>query len=128
AEFVMKGPHEEVSTDIPQRITTPHQDEVGTDGAQRATIPRAERKAMKLAAQEKCVQAYMKLMETSPDGAREGRATLEKKMMKDFGVLRDDARKARKEAIKRMRQSLPPDSKWDQPGALSKWDAPSNSG
>jgi hypothetical protein len=128
ADFVLKGPQEVVGTDIRQRTAIPRQEKVGTDVMPRVTIPRAERRALRLAAQENCVQADMKLMEASPDGAPEGRATLEKKMMKDFGVLRDDARKARAEAIRRMRQSLPPDSKWDQPGALSKWDHPSTLG
>jgi hypothetical protein len=104
AEFVLKGPQEEVGTDVPQRVA----------------IPRAERRAMKLAAQENCVQAYMKLMEASPDGAPEPRTVLEKKMMKDFGVRRDDARKARAEPVRRMRRSLPGYSKWDQPGAPGK--------
>jgi hypothetical protein len=81
---------------------------------------RAERRTMKLAAQEDCVKAYMKLIEASPDGATVPRAFLEKKMMKDFDVGRDDARKARAEAIRLMRPSFPPDSKWDQPGAPGK--------
>jgi hypothetical protein len=81
---------------------------------------RAERRAMKLAVQEDCVKAYMNFIEASPEGATVPRIALEKKMMEDFGVGRDDARKARKEAIRRMRPSLPKDSKWDQPGAPGK--------
>jgi hypothetical protein len=85
-----------------------------------AVIPRAERRARKLAAQENCVQRYIELIQAHPGGAPEPRAVLEKKMMKDFDVGRDDARKARAEAIRRKRRSLPHNSKWDQPGAPGK--------
>jgi hypothetical protein len=85
-----------------------------------AVIPRAERRARKLAAQENCVQRYIELIQAHPGGAPEPRAVLEKKMMKDFDVGRDDARKARAEAIRRKRRSLPRNSKWDQPGAPGK--------
>jgi hypothetical protein len=103
-EFVLKGPQEEVGTTVPQPVV----------------IRRAERRAIKKAAQENCVQAYVNLIEASPDRAPEPRAVLEKKMMKDFDVGRDDARKARAEAIRRKRRSLPHNSKWDQPGAPGK--------
>src|SRR5262249_10332720 len=101
AEYVLKAPQEGVGAADPQPVV-------------------ARRRAMKLAAQENCMHAYMKLIEAGPDRAPESRAVLEKRMMKDFGVGRDDARKARAEAIRRMRRSLPPDSKWDQPGAPGK--------
>ena len=104
AEFVLNGPQVEVGTAVPQPVVT----------------PRAELRAKKLAAQESCVQAYMNLIEASPEAAPEPRAILEKKMMKDFGVRRDDARQARAEAIRRKRRSLPPNLKWDQSGAPGK--------
>jgi hypothetical protein len=104
AEFVLKGPQEEVGTAVPQPVV----------------IRRAERRAIKQFALENCVQRYIELIQAHPDGAPEPRSVLEKKMMKDFDVRRDDARKARAEAIRRNRRSLPRNSKWDQPGAPGK--------
>jgi hypothetical protein len=83
-----------------------------------AVTGRAERKAMKLTAQENCVQAYIELIKDSPGGAPEPRAVLEKKMMDEFKVKRDEARYCRAKAIKGY-NSLHPDNPcaWAEPGA-----------
>ena len=99
-EFVLRGPQEEVGTDVPERVV----------------MPRAGRRAMKLAAQKGCVQAYMKLIEAYPDGAPQPRADLEKKMMGEFKVTRKEARDCRAKAINRY-ASVPGNScKWDKSG------------
>ena len=66
-----------------------------------AVIARAERRAMKLAAQENCVQRYIELIRAHPDGAPESREVLAQKMMNDFRVTWHEARDCRGEAIKR---------------------------
>lgn len=85
AEFVKKGPREGVGTAV----------------SQPSVISRAERRAIKLTAQENCVQAYMNLIEASPDGPPEPREVLARKMMNDFRVTWHEARDCRGEAIKR---------------------------
>ncbi len=102
AEFVLNGPQEEVSATI-----------------QHAAGP-TQRRAIKKAAIEKCVRAYMGLIEANTFEAPEPRADLEQKMMKDLNVTRDEARKARAEAIRRKRLSLPENSRWERGGAPTK--------
>jgi hypothetical protein len=63
------------------------------------------------------VQRYIELIEASPDKAPQARAVLEKKMMDEFKVMRDDARYCRAKAIKRY-NSLHPAKPcgWGKPG------------
>jgi hypothetical protein len=97
AELVLKGPQEDVGTDVPRS----------------AAILRAERRRMKLAALENCVQAYMKVIEASPDGPLEPREILAQKMMNEFHVTWHEARDCRREALKRAKNS---NSKWHRGG------------
>ena len=46
-------------------------------------------------------ERYFQLIEAQPDRAPEARAVLEKKMMDDFKVTRDEARYCRAKAVKR---------------------------
>jgi hypothetical protein len=101
AEFVLEGPRE----DAPQPAVLPGPNQL---------------RASKKAAMEKCVRAYMGLIEANPFEAPAPRAELEKKMMSDFGVLRDEARMARAEAIRRKRLLLNENSKWERGGAPRK--------
>jgi hypothetical protein len=64
-------------------------------------IWRAERRAIKKAALENCVQRYIELIQAYPDGAPEPREVLARKMMDDFRVTLREARDCRGEAIKR---------------------------
>jgi len=94
------------------------------DPAKRA----AAQRAMKNSAEENCVQAYMKLIEASPDGAPEARAALEKKMMKDCKVTRDQARYCRAKAIQRYNSRHPNNPcKWRDPGIRGKESGEENS-
>jgi hypothetical protein len=85
AGFVLKGPQEGVSMAVPQPVV----------------MRRAEHRAIKKAALEKCVQRYIELIQAYPDGAPEPREVLAQKMMNDFGVTWHEARDSRAEAIKR---------------------------
>jgi hypothetical protein len=82
-----------------------------------AVMSRAERKAMKEASLKNAEERYFQLIEAQPDWAPEARAVLEKKMMDDFKVTRDEARYCRAKAIKRY-SSLHPDNpcKWGKAG------------
>lgn len=82
-----------------------------------AVMSRAERKAMREASLKNAEERYFQLIETQPDRAPEARAALEKKMMDDFKVTRDEARYCRAKAIKRY-SSLHPDNpcKWGEAG------------
>jgi hypothetical protein len=101
ADFVLEGPREDAQE--PEVMPGPTQ-----------------LRASKKAAIEKCVRAYMDLIEANPFEAPSARADLEKKMMKDFGMLRDEARIARAEAIRRKRPLLQENSKWERGGAPNK--------
>jgi hypothetical protein len=79
-------------------------------------VPRTEHRAMKLAAQENCVQRYIELIQANPNGAAEPRADLEKKMMGEFKLTRKEARDCRAKAINRY-ASIPGNScKWGKSG------------
>jgi hypothetical protein len=82
-----------------------------------AVISRAQRKAMREGSVKNAEERYFQLIEAQPDGAPEGRAVLEKKMMDEFKVTRDEARYCRAKAIDRY-TSLHPDNlcKWDKAG------------
>jgi hypothetical protein len=64
---------------------------------------------MREAALKNCEERYFQLIEAQPDRAPEARAVLEKKMMEDCKVTRDETRYCRAKAIKRY-NSLHPDS------------------
>src|SRR5262249_2224660 len=85
AEFVLKGPQEEVGATVPQPMV----------------IRRVQRRAIKQATLENCVQRYIGLIRAHPDGAPEPRDILAQKMMNDFHVTWHEARDCRREAIKR---------------------------
>jgi hypothetical protein len=81
----------------------------------------AEQRTMKNSAQESCIQAYMKLIEANPDGAPKARAVLEKQMMEDFKVTRDEARYCRAKAIQRHNSRHPNNPcKWVEAGVRAK--------
>jgi hypothetical protein len=82
-----------------------------------AVISRPERKAMWEASLKNCEERYFQLIEAQSDRASETRAVLEKKMMDDCKVTRDETRYCRAKAIKRY-NSLHPDNpcKWGEPG------------
>jgi hypothetical protein len=77
----------------------------------------AQRKVMREASLKYAEERYFQLIEAQPDGAPEGRVVLEKKMMDDFKVTRDEARYCRAKAIKRY-SSLHPHNpcKWGKAG------------
>jgi hypothetical protein len=107
AEFVLKGPAEEVGTAVPQRAAAT---------ASPAVMSRTERKAMRQASLKNCEESYFQLIQAQPDGAEEPRADLEKKMMGEFKVTRKEARDCRAKAINRY-ASVPGNScKWGKPG------------
>jgi hypothetical protein len=85
AEFVLKWTQEEVGTAVPQPVV----------------IQRTERRAIKKAALENCVQRYIELIQANPDGPPEPRDILARKMMNDLRVTLREARDCRGEAIKR---------------------------
>jgi hypothetical protein len=66
-----------------------------------AVMSQAERKAMREASLKKCEERYFQLIQAQPDKGPEARAVLEKRMMDDFKVGRDEARYCRAKAIKR---------------------------
>jgi hypothetical protein len=105
------GAKEEVGRAIPQRAAAV------TAVPPLAVMSRAERKAIREASLKNAEERYFRLIEAQPDRAPEGRAVLEKKMMDDFKVVRDDARYCRAKAIKRY-NSLHPDNpcKWGEAG------------
>src|SRR5262249_27708540 len=78
---------------------------------------RAERKAVKDASLKDTEERYYHLIEASRDRAPEARAALEKRMMDDFKVTRDEARYCRGKAIERY-NSLHPDKpcNWSKRG------------
>jgi hypothetical protein len=82
-----------------------------------AVMSRAERKAIREASLKNAEERYFQLIEAQPDKAPEARAVLEKKMMDEFKVMRDEARYCRAKAIKRY-NSLHPDNpcKWGNAG------------
>ena len=80
-----------------QVANSPFPDRPRVDPVKRAV----EVRRLRNAAQENCLQAYMKLLEANPDRAPEPRAILEKKMMEEFKVARDEARYCRAKAIQR---------------------------
>jgi hypothetical protein len=82
-----------------------------------AVMSPAQRKAMREVSVKNAEERYFQLIEAQPDGAPEGRAVLEKKMMDEFKVTRDEARYCRGKAIDRY-TSLHPDNlcKWDKAG------------
>jgi hypothetical protein len=85
AELVLKGPQAEVGRVVSQPVVS----------------RRAERRAIKQANLEKCVQRYIELMQAYPDGAPEPREVLAQKMMDDFHVTWHEARDCRSVAITR---------------------------
>jgi hypothetical protein len=105
------GAKEEVGRAIPQRAAAV------TAVPPLAVMSRAERKAIREASLKNAEERYFQLIEAQPDRAPEGRAVLEKKMMDDFKVMRDEARYCRAKAIKRY-NSLHPDNpcEWGEPG------------
>lgn len=82
-----------------------------------AVMSRAEWKAMREASLKNAEERYFELIEAQPDRALAARAALEKKMMDDFKVTRDEARYCRAKAIKRY-SSLHPDNpcRWGKAG------------
>jgi hypothetical protein len=98
-EFVMRGPQEEINTAVSQPVV----------------IRRPERRAIKKAALENCVQRYIALIWAYPDGAPEPRDTLAREMMNEFHVTWQEARDSRREAIKRTGNST-----WRQHGRPSR--------
>jgi hypothetical protein len=66
-----------------------------------AVMSRAERKAMREASLKGAEERYFELIEAQPDRAPEARTVLEKKLMDEFKVTRDEARYCRAKAIKR---------------------------
>jgi len=84
-EIVIKGPQERIHVAVPQP----------------AIVRRAERRAIKKTALEKCVQRYIELIQFHPDGAPEPREVLAQKMMNEVGVTWHEARDCRGLAIKR---------------------------
>jgi hypothetical protein len=82
-----------------------------------AVISRTQRKAMREASLKYAEERYFQLILAQPDGAPEARAALEKKMMDDFKVTRDEARYCRAKAIDRY-SSLHPDNpcNWGKAG------------
>jgi len=84
-EIVIKGPQERIHVAVPQP----------------AIVRRAERRAIKKTALEKCVQRYIELIQFHPDGAPEPREVLAQKMMNELGVTWHEARDCRGLAIKR---------------------------
>jgi hypothetical protein len=102
---------EEVGRAIPQQAAAV------TAAPPAAVMSRAERKAIKEASLKDAEERYFQLIEGQPDKAPEARATLEKKMMDEFKVTRDEARYCRAKAIKRYR-SLHPDNpcRWSEAG------------
>jgi hypothetical protein len=105
------GAKQEVDRAIPQR------------GAAVTAVPPpavmswAERKVMREVALKNAEERYFQWIEVQPDKAPDARAVLEKKMMDDFKVARDEARYCRAKAIKRY-NSLHPDNpcKWGKAG------------
>jgi hypothetical protein len=80
-------------------------------------MSRAERKATKEASLKNAEERYLKLIEAQPDRAPEARAVLEKKMMDDYKVMRDEARYCRAKAIKRYNSFHPANPcKWGKAG------------
>jgi hypothetical protein len=102
---------EEVGRAIPQRAAAL------TAVPPLTVISRAERKAMREASLKICEERYFQLIEAHPDKAPEARAVLEKKMMNDCKVTRDETRYCRAKAIRRY-NSLHPDNpcKWNEAG------------
>jgi hypothetical protein len=105
------GAKEEVGRAIPQRAAAV------TAVPALAVMSRAERKAISDASLKNAEKRYFQLIEAHPDRAPEARAALEKKMMDEFKVVRDEARYCRAKAIKHY-NSLHPDNpcKWGEPG------------
>ena len=105
------GAKEDVGRAIPQRPAAL------TAVPLRPVISRAERKAMREASLQNCEEQYFQLIEAQSDRAPEARAVLEKKMMDNCKVTRDEARYCRAKAIKRY-NSLCPDNpcKWGEAG------------
>jgi hypothetical protein len=86
AEFVLRGPQAEVRTVVSQPVVN----------------RRADRRAIKQANLEKCVERYIELIKANPDRAPEPRDVLAQKMTSDFGVTLREARECRAKAIKSM--------------------------
>jgi hypothetical protein len=105
------GGKEEVGGAIPQQAPA------ATAVPPPAAMSWAERKAIREASLQNAEERYFQLIEAQPDWAPEARAVLEKKMMDDFKVTRDEARYCRAKAIKRY-SSLHPDNpcKWGNAG------------
>jgi hypothetical protein len=105
------GAKEDVGRAIPQRAAAL------TAVPPLTVISRAERKAMREASLKVCEERYFQLIEAQSDRAPEARAVLEKKMMNDCKVTRDETRYCRAKAIRRY-NSLHPDNpcKWGDPG------------
>jgi hypothetical protein len=105
------GGKEEVGRAIPQQAPP------ATVVPPPAVMSRAERKTMKEASLKNAEERYFQLIEAQLDWAPEARAVLEKKMMDDFKVTRDEARYCRAKAIKRY-SFLRPDNpcKWGNAG------------
>jgi hypothetical protein len=105
------GAKEEVGRAVPQQATAV------TELPPPTVVLRAERKAKREASLKNAEERYFQLIEAQPERAPEARAVLEKTMMDEFKVTRDDARYCRAKAIKRY-SSLHPDNpcKWDEPG------------
>jgi hypothetical protein len=109
--FRSDGAKEEVGTAIPQGAAAV------TAVPPQAVMSRADRKAMREASLKSAEERYFRLIEAQPDRAPEAKSVLEKKMMDDFKVTRDEARYCRAKAIKRY-SSLHPDNpcKWGEAG------------
>jgi hypothetical protein len=84
-DFVLMGPQEGVGSAVPEPVVS----------------RRAERRRTNKGAREKCVQRYIKLIRTYPDGPPEPREVLARKMMNELRVTWHEARACRGEAIKR---------------------------
>jgi hypothetical protein len=105
------GAKEQGGTAVPQRAAAV------TAVPPPAVMSRADRKAMKEASLKNAEERYFKLIEAQPDRAPEARRVLEKKMMDDFKVTRDEARYCRAKAIKRYNSRHPDNPcKWGKAG------------
>jgi hypothetical protein len=93
--FRSDGAKEEVGARIPQGAAAV------TAVSPLPVMSRADRKAMREASLNNAEERYFRLIEAHPDRAPEARAVLEKKMMDDLKVTRDEARYCRAKAIKR---------------------------
>jgi hypothetical protein len=107
----VKAEREEVGRAIPQRAAAV------TAVPALAVMSRAERKAISDASLKNAEKRYFQLIEAHPDRAPEARAALEKKMMDEFKVVRDEARYCRAKAIKHYNSLHPANPcKWGQSG------------